>query len=148
MAGVATPLCVPRHPVIFDASSLQQSRPSGPEIGPKTFRNAMPARGGVTSPRDCPKLRGGKQRESRAMMKDERIPIAEIYVPTKRRATLNAETVEELAAAILEEGQKAPILVRHDGKRFVLVEGLHRLEACRALGEETILGTRVQARKY
>ncbi len=81
-------------------------------------------------------------------MKEERIPIAEIYVPTKRRATLDLVTVDELAAAILEEGQKSPILVRHDGSRFVLVEGLHRLEACRALGEETILGTRVQARKH
>lgn len=82
------------------------------------------------------------------MMKEERIPIAEIYVPTKRRTTLDPQTVDELAAAILEEGQKSPILVRHDGARFVLVEGLHRLEACRALGEETILGTRVQARKH
>ncbi|MEQ8394636.1 ParB N-terminal domain-containing protein [Thalassobaculum sp.] len=81
-------------------------------------------------------------------MKDEKIPIAEIYVPAKRQATLNPETVEQLAAAILEEGQKAPIQVRHDGKRFVLVEGLHRLEACRALGEETIVGVRVQAKKF
>ena len=35
-------------------------------------------------------------------MKDEKIPIAEIYVPAKRQATLNPETVEHLAAAILE----------------------------------------------
>ena len=27
-----------------------------------------------------------------------------------------------------------------DGDRFVLVEGFHRLEACKALGEETIVG--------
>jgi len=81
-------------------------------------------------------------------MKDEKIPIEEIYVPAKRRTTLNPETVEQLAAAILEEGQKSPILVRHDGTRFVLVEGLHRLEACKALGEETVLGVRVQARKH
>ncbi|NQW08978.1 MAG: ParB N-terminal domain-containing protein [Alphaproteobacteria bacterium] len=82
------------------------------------------------------------------MLKDEKIPIAEIYVPTKRRATLNPETVDRLAAAILEEGQKSAILVRHDGKRYVLVEGLHRLEACRALGEDTVLGILVQARKH
>lgn len=81
-------------------------------------------------------------------MKDEKIPIEEIYVPAKRRSTLNPETVEQLAAAILEEGQKSPILVRHDGKRYVLVEGLHRMEACRALGEETVLGNLVQARKH
>jgi len=38
--------------------------------------------------------------------------------------------------------------VRQDGDRFVLVEGLHRLEACKALGEETILGFLVDARKH
>lgn len=82
------------------------------------------------------------------MLKEEKIPIAEIYVPTKRRTTLNAETVEQLAGAILEDGQKVPIQVRYDGKRYVLIEGLHRLEACRALGEETVIGILVQARKH
>jgi hypothetical protein len=36
--------------------------------------------------------------------------------------------------------KQTPILVRQDGERFVLAEGLHRLEACRQLGETTILG--------
>jgi sulfiredoxin len=66
----------------------------------------------------------------------------------KRRATLKPETVRELANNILENGQQTPILVRRDGDRFVLVEGLHRLEACKALGEETILGYLVQAAKH
>ena len=35
---------------------------------------------------------------------------------------------------MLVKGQETPILVRSDGSRFVLVEGLHRLEACKALG--------------
>jgi len=82
------------------------------------------------------------------MMKRETIKIAEIYVPVKRRATLKTATVQELAKDILENGQKSPILVRRDGDRFVLVEGLHRLEACKALGEETILGYLVQAAKH
>ncbi|HEU5274056.1 MAG TPA: ParB N-terminal domain-containing protein [Xanthobacteraceae bacterium] len=82
------------------------------------------------------------------MMKREKFPIAEIYVPVKRRATLKPETVRELANNILENGQQTPILVRRDGDRFVLVEGLHRLEACKALGEETILGYLVQAAKH
>jgi hypothetical protein len=38
--------------------------------------------------------------------------------------------------------------VRQDGERFVLVEGLHRLEACKRLGEETIVGYVVQARQH
>lgn len=82
------------------------------------------------------------------MMKREAIKIADIYVPVKRRATLKPDTVQDLARDMLENGQKNPILVRRDGDRFVLVEGLHRLEACKALGEETILGYLVQAAKH
>ena len=41
-----------------------------------------------------------------------------------------------------------PILVRPDGDRFVLIHGLHRLEACKALGEETIYGYLTQAPKH
>ena len=82
------------------------------------------------------------------MMKRESFPIASIYVPTKRRATLNPATVDEIAKSILEVGQLTPILLRRDGERFVLVEGLHRLEACKTLGETTIFGFLVQARRH
>jgi ParB-like chromosome segregation protein Spo0J len=51
------------------------------------------------------------------------IPIKDIYVPSKRRKTLNPKTVEEVAQSILEIGQQAPIMVREDDERFVLVEG-------------------------
>ena len=75
-------------------------------------------------------------------------PIAEIYVPVKRRATLDEDKVAALAESILEKGLEAPILVRKDdSKGLVLVEGLHRMEACRALGEETITCLMVQARQ-
>ena len=82
------------------------------------------------------------------MLKREKFTVANIYVPVKRRATLKPETVKELAESMLQVGQQTPILVRQDGDRFVLVEGLHRLEACKALGEETILGFLVDARKH
>ena len=73
-------------------------------------------------------------------MKRETIAIADIYVPIKRRATLEQRRVDEIAASILDKGLQSPILVRVDGARFVLVEGLHRLEAAKALGETTIVG--------
>jgi ParB-like chromosome segregation protein Spo0J len=82
------------------------------------------------------------------MMKRKIITIADIYVPIKRRATLDHERVNAIATSILENGLQAPILVRADGARFVLVEGLHRLEAVKALGEETIVGFLVDARKH
>jgi ParB-like chromosome segregation protein Spo0J len=58
----------------------------------------------------------------------------------KKRKTLRLEVVQEIAASILEIGQQVPILVRPDESRLVLLEGLHRLEACKALGETTIIG--------
>jgi ParB-like chromosome segregation protein Spo0J len=82
------------------------------------------------------------------MMKREAFPIANIYVPTKRRTTLNPKTVDEIAESILQVGQQTPILVRRDGERLVLVEGLHRLEACKKLGEATIFCYLVDARKH
>ena len=82
------------------------------------------------------------------MLKREIFAIADIYVPVKRRATLKPATVAEIAASILDVGQQSPILVRRDGERLVLVEGLHRLEACKALGEQTIIGYVVDARKH
>ncbi len=82
------------------------------------------------------------------MMKREAIPIAAIYVPTARRKTLEQGKVATIAESMLKDGQQTPILVREDGARFVLVEGLHRLEAARALGETTIFGFRVDARKH
>jgi ParB-like chromosome segregation protein Spo0J len=82
------------------------------------------------------------------MLKTERFAIANIYVPVKRRGTLEPRRVQEIAESILQNGQKSPIRVRADGDRFVLIEGLHRLEACRALGEDTILGYLVQAAKH
>jgi sulfiredoxin len=82
------------------------------------------------------------------MMKRENFPVAAIYVPVKRRATLVAARVDEIAASMLKDGQQVPIKVRADGDRFVLIEGLHRLEAAKALGEKTIVGYRVDARKH
>src|SRR6476660_664715 len=79
------------------------------------------------------------------MSKPESFPIDRIYVPVKRKKALKPELVHEIAESILEIGQQAPILVRPDNSRFVLVEGLHRLEACKALGETTILGLLVSA---
>lgn len=79
------------------------------------------------------------------MPKSESFPIDKIYVPVKRKKALKPELVQEIAESILEIGQQEPILVRPDEGRFVLVEGLHRFEACKALGEETIIGILVSA---
>jgi sulfiredoxin len=83
-----------------------------------------------------------------AMLKRENFAIETIYVPVKRRGTLDPKRVEEIAQSMLVNGQTTPILLRPDGARFVLIEGLHRLEAAKALGERTIVGFRVDARKH
>ncbi|MGE0501727.1 MAG: ParB N-terminal domain-containing protein [Rhizobiaceae bacterium] len=82
------------------------------------------------------------------MLKVHRIAIDTIYVPTARRKTLHPETVRVLAEDILENGMKTPIQLRVDGNRHVLVEGLHRLEAAKWLGETVIDAYLVQAKRH
>lgn len=82
------------------------------------------------------------------MLEKQEFLIDLIYVPAKRAKTLDRERVLELAEDILKHGQKTPIRLRADGARFVLIEGYHRLEALRALGEETVQGFLVGARLH
>jgi ParB-like chromosome segregation protein Spo0J len=82
------------------------------------------------------------------MLKSVPLPLDEIYVPVKTRATVDAAKVEALAESILQKGQQTPIQVRRDKERYVLVTGLHRLEAVRALGEKTIDALIVAARRH
>ena len=72
------------------------------------------------------------------MLKRQTFEIAAIRVPVKRAKTVDPARVEAIAESMLEAGQTTPILVRPDGAGFVLVEGLHRLEAKNALGDTTI----------
>jgi len=82
------------------------------------------------------------------MLEKKTIPIDLVHVPVKRVKTLDAARVEALARDMLENGQTTPIRLRADGARYVLVEGLHRLEALRALGEETVESYLVRARLH
>ena len=79
------------------------------------------------------------------MSEPQSFPIDKIRVPEKMRHALKPEIVEELAESILDVGQREAILVRREKDHFVLVEGLHRLEACKALGERAILGVLISA---
>lgn len=74
--------------------------------------------------------------------------IEDVYVPAKRKKTLEADKVEALANDIMENGQTTPIRVREGKGRYVLLEGLHRLEALRALGEERVVVYVTQARLH
>jgi ParB-like chromosome segregation protein Spo0J len=82
------------------------------------------------------------------MLRVHRVRVDDIYVPTARRKTLEPDKVRSLAEDILENGLKTPVQVRRDGERHVLVEGLHRLEAARLLGETEIDAYLVQARRH
>ncbi len=82
------------------------------------------------------------------MLKIQQVPVDTVYIPQERRKLLEPEKARALAEDILENGMKLPIMVRFDGKRHIIVEGLHRLEAARILGEKTISAYLVQAKKF
>jgi ParB-like chromosome segregation protein Spo0J len=72
-------------------------------------------------------------------------PIDKIHIPEKKWKALKPGLVQDLAESILDVGQQDAILVRREKDHFVLVDGLHRLEACKALGERAILGLLISA---
>ena len=82
------------------------------------------------------------------LMKSEPVKLQDIYVPARLRATLDQTKVEAIAESIVDRGLQTPIQVRRDTARYVLVTGVHRLEAMRYLGETTIQALIVQARLH
>ena len=72
------------------------------------------------------------------MLKPISINIEEIYVPKDRRKELNMEKIDTIAEEILAEIDHSPIHVRKGNGRYVLVSGVNRLEANKALGEKNI----------
>lgn len=83
-------------------------------------------------------------------MREVMIPVELIYVPAKKNAGLDASVVEGLAESILENGLQIPLSVRAEKarKRFVLVEGVKRLEATKMLGDAEIRCVIVEARQH
>ena len=82
------------------------------------------------------------------MLKAIVVKIEEIYVPAERRKEIDLQKVEAVAEEIMEETEEQPIQVRRGKGRYVLVTGVHRLEARKALGEETIQVIIVGARLH
>lgn len=66
------------------------------------------------------------------------IPLADIDIPDDRARDLDATWAEALGAIIAAQGLTNPVTVRQVDGRYRLVTGLHRLEAIRQLGWETI----------
>jgi ParB/RepB/Spo0J family partition protein len=82
------------------------------------------------------------------LMQPVAVALDDIYVPMKFRGALDAKKVEALAESIIENGLQTPIQVRREKERYVLVTGLHRLEAAKLLGEKTIQALVVRAPKH
>ncbi|MWP38072.1 chromosome partitioning protein ParB [Rhodobacter sphaeroides] len=66
------------------------------------------------------------------------LPVAEIEVPQDRLRTVSEAKVRGLMEAIGIFGFTTPIEVRRAKGRFVLIDGAHRLEAMKRLGEGEI----------
>lgn len=82
------------------------------------------------------------------MLKVTMVKIEDIYIPTARRKELEQDKVDAVTERMLNGDEEKPIRVRNGKGRFVLVEGIHRLEASKALGETDIGAYVVQAPKF
>ena len=72
------------------------------------------------------------------MLKAVAINIKEIYVPISLRKELDNTKIELVAEKIMNDADELPVKVRQGKGRYVLIKGIHRLEARKALGDETI----------
>ena len=82
------------------------------------------------------------------MLEKLSISIDKIRVPSKRAKMLDETKLGLIAEDMIEKGQSTPIQVRIDCDGYILVEGLHRLEALRALGETSVEAYIVRARLH
>lgn len=82
------------------------------------------------------------------MLKIVSVKIDEIYIPTARRGELDQRRLATVTESMLNGEDHKPIKVRSGKGRFVLIEGIHRLEASKALGETEIGAYIVQAPKF
>jgi hypothetical protein len=76
----------------------------------------------------CPPLADG--------CKTQMVSLGEIAVPTRRMRAMRPGVVDQLAESIDEQGLLHPILLRprtRTGIGYILVAGLHRLEAVKKL---------------
>lgn len=78
------------------------------------------------------------KRRRTVLLKAIVINIKEIYVPVGLRKELDPQKVELVAEGIMEDADEHPIQVRQGKGRYVLVKGIHRMEARKALGDEKI----------
>lgn len=82
------------------------------------------------------------------MMKVVAVKIDDIYIPAARRQELDQDKLDALTEVMLESEEQKPIRVREGKGRYVLIAGVHRLEASKALGETSIGAYIVQAPKF
>jgi ParB-like chromosome segregation protein Spo0J len=82
------------------------------------------------------------------MLEKLSVSIANVRVTAKRARTLDTDKLQLIAEDMIENGQTTPIQVRTDGDGYILIEGLHRLEALRALGETNVNAYIVRARLH
>ena len=82
------------------------------------------------------------------MLKPVTIDISDVYVTAVLRKEFDSRKVEKIAEELLENNRSEPIQVRQGNGRFVLIKGIHRLEAMKALGESTIEAFIVSARQH
>ncbi len=82
------------------------------------------------------------------MLKAVNVKIADIYVPADRRKELDPAKAEQIAESIMDGVEDLPIQVRQGKDRYVLVKGVNRLEARKALGDVTIQAYIVGARQH
>ena len=82
------------------------------------------------------------------MLKTIIIKFEDIYIPASRKAEHDPAKVDAIVDEMMEGNKQRPVKVRQGKGRYVLTEGINRLEACKIVGDTGIEAYIVQAQKH
>jgi hypothetical protein len=103
----------------------------------------------------CPAQKDKTKQTKTQMMSIEQLNLSDLVTTagTQIRAQISAETVDEYATAMTGGTKFPPITVFHDGNRYILADGFHRVMAANrqqlpAIDAEVRKGTKTDALRY
>jgi ParB-like chromosome segregation protein Spo0J len=76
------------------------------------------------------------------------IKIDDLYIPTARKKEFDQDKADKVIEQMMNGEEIRPIQIRQGDGRFVLVKGIHRLEAAKSLGDVKIKAYLVGAKQF
>ncbi len=121
------------------------SKKAASDPGVKVGSNDEPSPDQVKAKEDSKEAKPQPDLDDHVVIKEvverrsDEVPLASVQPnPDQPRTNFKQEEIEELAASIEKDGLLQPIVVRPAGKKYQIIAGERRWQACKSLGMKTV----------